>query len=52
MGGGFGGCCICLVKDSQKDIFVEDLLSKFYKQFSYDLKIEYVKFSDGLRLVN
>ena len=52
MGGGFGGCCICLVKDSQKDIFVEDLVAKFYKQFSYDLKIEYVRFSDGLRLVN
>ena len=51
MGGGFGGCCIGLIQDSQKDVFIEKLVSEFYKQFSYDLRIEYVNFCDGLTLV-
>ncbi len=52
MGGGFGGCCICLVKNSQKSIFIENLVSEFNQQFNYDLKVENVKFTHGLTLVN
>tara|TARA_Y100000996_G_scaffold405666_1_gene381081 strand:+ start:8569 stop:9738 length:1170 start_codon:yes stop_codon:yes gene_type:complete len=52
MGGGFGGCCICLVKNSQKSIFIENLVSEFNQRFSYDLKVENVNFTHGLTLVN
>ena len=52
MGGGFGGCCICLVKNSQKSIFIENLVSEFNQQFNYDLKVENVNFASGITLVN
>ena len=50
MGGGFGGCCLSLIADSKKDLFIENLVTEFYKQFSYDLRIEYINFCDGLTI--
>tara|TARA_Y100001970_G_C14107891_1_gene789218 strand:- start:459 stop:1310 length:852 start_codon:yes stop_codon:yes gene_type:complete len=50
MGGGFGGCCISLIADSEKDLFIENLIAEFHKQFNYDLRIEYVNFCDGLTI--
>jgi len=51
MGGGFGGCCLGLINDSDKDFYIENLIENFYNQFKYKLKIEIVDFSDGLQLV-
>ncbi len=48
MGGGFGGCCLCLVDDSKKDIFITKVFEEFYDNYKYDLKVEFVKFSEGL----
>ena len=48
MGGGFGGCCLCLVDDSKKDKFVTKVFEGFYNKYKYDLKVEFVKFSEGL----
>ena len=48
MGGGFGGCCLCLVDDSKKDIFITKVFESFYNKYKYDLKVEFVKFSEGL----
>ena len=48
MGGGFGGCCLGLINDSDKDFYIENLIENFYNQFKYKLKIEIVDFSDGL----
>ena len=48
MGGGFGGCCLCLVDDSKKDIFITKVFEEFYNNYKYDLKVEFVKFSEGL----
>ena len=50
MGGGFGGCCLSLIADSKKDLFIENLATEFYKQFSYDLRIEYINFCVGLTI--
>ena len=51
MGGGFGGCCLCLVKNSKKELFIDNLIDIFYRDYKYEIKIETVAFSNGLELV-
>ena len=51
MGGGFGGCCICLIERQQKDLFIKDVKKAFYDNFKYEIKIESVDFSDGLEVL-
>ena len=51
MGGGFGGCCICLIERQQKDLFIKNVKKAFYDNFKYEIKIESVDFSDGLEVL-
>ena len=51
MGGGFGGCTLNLVDNYYKTSFIENLVDMFYKKFKYELKIEFVQFSNGFELV-
>ena len=48
MGGGFGGCCLCLIENSKKESFINNLVDIFYRDYKYKLKIEIVNFSNGL----
>ena len=48
MGGGFGGCCLCLIENSKKESFIDNLVDIFYRDYKYKLKIEIVNFSNGL----
>ena len=50
MGGGFGGCTISLVETSKKDIFIENVISSFFNEYHYKIKVESVDFSDGLEV--
>ena len=51
MGGGFGGCCLCLVENLKKELFIHNLTDIFYRDYKYELKVETVAFSNGLELV-
>jgi galactokinase len=48
MGGGFGGCTINIVHSDQVRPLVEDISSKYSKEFGIDLKVYDVKISDGV----
>ena len=50
MGGGFGGCCLCLVDNYRKESFANQVVQNFQNQFKYELKVEFVDFSEGLSL--
>ncbi|MFI3286897.1 MAG: galactokinase [Rikenellaceae bacterium] len=49
MGGGFGGCCINLVKAEKYDNFVATVSEKYKAKFGVDCKIYPVVISDGAR---
>ena len=50
MGGGFGGCTINLIDECQKDKFIENVKSLFFDKYSYELKADFVNFSNGLNI--
>ncbi len=49
MGGGFGGCCINIVKADKYDNFVSTVQKKYREKFGIDCKIYSVVISDGAR---
>lgn len=49
MGGGFGGCAICVVKKDKYDHFAQTVQQKYKAQFGVDCKIYPVVISDGAR---
>lgn len=48
MGGGFGGCTINLVENSQIDIFSSNLKKEFYNIYNYTIKTEKIQSSSGI----
>lgn len=48
MGGGFGGCTINLVENSQIDIFSSNLKKEFYNIYNYTIKTEKIQPSSGI----
>jgi galactokinase len=48
MGGGFGGCTINLVENSQIDIFSSNLKKEFYNIYNYSIKTEEIQPSSGI----
>ncbi|MFI3294478.1 MAG: galactokinase [Rikenellaceae bacterium] len=51
MGGGFGGCCINVVKAEKYDNFVETVQAKYLEKFGLECKIYPVVISDGARRI-
>ncbi len=49
MGGGFGGCCINIVKADKYDNFVATVQKKYKEKYGIDCKIYPVVISDGAR---
>ncbi len=49
MGGGFGGCCINIVKSDKYDNFVKTVREKYKEKYGIDCKIYPVVISDGAR---
>tara|TARA_A100001011_G_C14306905_1_gene843586 strand:+ start:1072 stop:2235 length:1164 start_codon:yes stop_codon:yes gene_type:complete len=51
MGGGFGGCFLCLICKKSKEEFSANVINSFEKEFNYQPEIEYIDFSDGLKFI-
>ena len=51
MGGGFGGCTINIIYNSDKEIFISNLKKDYFKQFGLKLDIYPVGISDGVRVI-
>lgn len=51
MGGGFGGCTINLILESEYETFKKEISKKFKEKFNNDCSIYSVKLSQGTHLV-
>jgi len=52
MGGGFGGCVICLVKDGGMHDFEKKVMHSYEKQFGFAPEIIHFSLSDGAEVVS
>lgn len=51
MGGGFGGCVLCLLSISVKNIFIEKVKAKYFAQFEKEPDFYSIELSEGVALV-
>lgn len=49
MGGGFGGCSINLIKDSEVEKAINAVTEKYQNRFNITMKVYRVKISDGIK---
>ena len=52
MGGGFGGCTINLIEKSELIVFSKKINEEFCNRYNYNLLIEEVDFSEGMKVFN
>jgi len=52
MGGGFGGCVICLVSDEAMDMFERKATTSYQKQFGFEPEIIHFSLSQGAEVVS
>jgi galactokinase len=48
MGGGFGGCCLILLKNDSKELLIQLMSEKYKSTFGIDVKFYDVKIGDGI----
>ena len=48
MGGGFGGCCLILLKNDSKESLIQLMTEKYKSTFGIDIKYYDVKIGDGI----
>jgi galactokinase len=51
MGGGFGGCCLILLKNDSKELLIQLMSEKYKSTFGIDVKYYDVKIGDGIRRI-
>ena len=51
MGGGFGGCCLILLKNDAKESLIQLMTEKYKSTFDIDVKYYDVKIGDGIRRI-
>jgi galactokinase len=51
MGGGFGGCCLILLKNDSKVSLIQLMIEKYKLAFGIDVKYYDVKIGDGIRRI-
>jgi len=51
MGGGFGGCCLILLKNDSKESLIQLMSQKFKSTFGIDVKYYDVKIGDGIHKI-
>ena len=51
MGGGFGGCCLILLKKDSKESLIQLMSQKFKSTFGIDVKYYDVKIGDGIHKI-
>jgi galactokinase len=51
MGGGFGGCVLCLVDKKSMDDFIEEIKTSYFLKFNYDPEIIEVELGNGVEEV-
>lgn len=51
MGGGFGGCVICLVKEDVLDDFLEESSAAYFEKFKYDPEVIQFELGGGVELL-
>ena len=52
MGGGFGGCVICLVKDEAKDAFLEKSTSSYERRFGFKPEVIEFELDSGVEVIH
>nr|ALS89835.1 gal_kin [uncultured bacterium] len=52
MGGGFGGCVICLVREDAEQSFVEKAISAYDHQFGFEPDVIYFSLDDGASVIS
>jgi galactokinase len=52
MGGGFGGCVICLVRESAQDVFLEKAMSSYEGKFGFKPEVIEFDLSDGVSIMH
>lgn len=52
MGGGFGGCILCIVKENHEDELIRKAYQAYKSKFDKDLKAYKVSIGDGLKRLN
>jgi galactokinase len=51
MGGGFGGCTINIIYNSDAEALISNIKKDYFKQFGWELDVYPVSISDGVRVI-
>ena len=52
MGGGFGGCVLCLVNEKMMDDFLDEVKASYFVKYNYDPDVIHFELGKGAEIVN